>query len=399
MKTAKLLVLTAILLATTHLTAPPKARAVEFTIRIATQSPLTGPQAAQGIAIRNGVDLATRQFQETLNRLGRKLEFVPFDDQNSVAIGIKNAQEILADDSIVVVIGHIDPEVAVRCAEIYNHDSLAFISPAVSDMKFNQRGFLNVNRTIGSNDVEGIVGANYAVQTLKAQQVYILYDQTNAGQDSAIAFRDTILKQGVKILAFGSPPSNFEHTIAAVKAAKPDLVYFSGAYSNTAAFFSQAHAAGVTAQFMTSHDFDTADALKVGGDALNGVIYTTLLAPASTYPDTQQFIDDYKKAFGIDPEPLAAESYAAAYLAIAKIQKSLTDEDSSAVPTRERVATNIRKALNVKTIIGGVAFDANGDRKLANYYIYQVTTTSADKWKENKLLPTIQAASPLTQTK
>ena len=49
-------------------------------IRIASQSPLSGPQSVLGTSIRNAVELAIAQNSEALQAMGFTIEFVPFDD-------------------------------------------------------------------------------------------------------------------------------------------------------------------------------------------------------------------------------------------------------------------------------------------------------------------------------
>ena len=47
-------------------------------IKIATQSPLSGPQSVLGVAIKNGAQLALEQASEEIAALGFTLELAPF---------------------------------------------------------------------------------------------------------------------------------------------------------------------------------------------------------------------------------------------------------------------------------------------------------------------------------
>src|SRR5438034_915684 len=51
------------------------------TIKIATQSPLSGGQAALGEGIKLGTQLAIEKFKGNLEKTGFKVELVPYDDQ------------------------------------------------------------------------------------------------------------------------------------------------------------------------------------------------------------------------------------------------------------------------------------------------------------------------------
>ncbi|NJR43493.1 MAG: hypothetical protein HC767_13370, partial [Akkermansiaceae bacterium] len=42
--------------------------------------------------------------------------------------------------------------------------------------------------------------------------------------------------------------------------------------------------------------------------------YTSVAGPVSVYPQAKQFAEDYKKKFGKNPEPFAAQAYDSDYL-------------------------------------------------------------------------------------
>ena len=88
------------------------------TIKIATQSPLSGGQAALGEGIKLGAQLALEKFKGRIEKRGFKVELVPFDDQAKPDVGVANAKNIIADKDIMVVIGHLNSGVAVPSSEV-----------------------------------------------------------------------------------------------------------------------------------------------------------------------------------------------------------------------------------------------------------------------------------------
>ena len=100
------------------------------TIKIATQSPLSGGQAALGEGIKLGAQLGVEKFKGALEKHGFKVELVPFDDQAKPDVGVANARNIIADKDVMVVIGHLNSGVAIPSSEVYKEASLAMISPA-----------------------------------------------------------------------------------------------------------------------------------------------------------------------------------------------------------------------------------------------------------------------------
>src|SRR5438046_486653 len=83
------------------------------TIKIATQSPLSGGQAALGEGIKLGAQLAVEKFKGPLEKMGFKVEFVPYDDQAKPDVGVSNSKNIIADKDILAIIGHLNSGVAI----------------------------------------------------------------------------------------------------------------------------------------------------------------------------------------------------------------------------------------------------------------------------------------------
>src|SRR6185503_21340483 len=102
----------------------------KVTIKIASQSPLSGELAALGEGIKLGTQLALEQLKGSLEKQGFKVELVPFDDQAKPEVGVANAKNIIADKDVLAVIGHLNSGVAIPSSEVYKETTLAMISPA-----------------------------------------------------------------------------------------------------------------------------------------------------------------------------------------------------------------------------------------------------------------------------
>jgi len=361
------------------------------TIKIATQSPLSGGQAALGEGIKLGAQLALEQLRGNLTKQGFKVELVPFDDQAKPDVGVANAKNIIADKDILVVIGHLNSGVAIPSSEVYKEVDLPMISPANTNEKITDRGYPSVNRVCGRDDVQGPVGAEFAAQTLKVKSVYVVHDKTTYGQGVAEAFKAEAEKKGVKIVAFEGTEekSNFDPIITPIKAKNPDLVYFGGIYDQGGPFFKQAREKGVKAKFLGPDGLDSSDLVKIGGKTLVGLYYTTAAAP-STSPQAKKFGDDFKKKFGKNPEPYASESYVATAIALKAIESTVA---GGKAPTRATVAAAIRK-VKYAGMTGTIEFDDKGDPKKASYYVMQVTSDNPEKWGENKEAKRLAIAAP-----
>jgi len=361
------------------------------TIKIATQSPLSGGQAALGEGIKLGAQLAVEKFKGNLEKMGYKVDLVPFDDQAKPDVGVANAKNIIADKEIMAVIGHLNSGVAIPSSEVYKEVNVVMISPANTNPVVTDRGYPNVNRVCGRDDVQGVVGAEFAHGTLKVKSVYIIHDKTQYGQSIAEFFKADSEKKGVKVLGFEGTEekSNFDPIITPIKAKNPDVIYFGGIYDQAAPFFKQAREKGVKSKFLGPDGMDSSDLTKIAGKAVVGMHYTSAAGPASALPKAKAFVEDFKKKFGKNPEPYAAEAYDAAHIAILAIEQAAKGGKVS----REDVSAAVRK-VKLAGITGDIGFDAKGDRQKAAYFVLSVVSDDPQKWGDNKIVKQLTIPAP-----
>jgi len=375
-----------------------EAQGSKGTIKIATQSPLSGGQAALGEGIKLGAQLAVEKFKGPLEKMGYKVELVPFDDQAKPDVGVANAKNIIADKDILAIIGHLNSGVAIPSSEVYKEVSLAMISPANTNPVVTDRGYPNVNRVCGRDDVQGVVGSEFAHATMKAKTVYIIHDKTPYGQGVAEFFKADAEKKGLKIVGFEGTEekSNFDPIVTPLKAKNPDVIYFGGIYDQAAPFFKQAREKGVKGKFFGPDGMDSSDLTKIAGKAVVGMYYTSAAGPASELPKAKAFVDEFKKKFGKNPEPYAAESYDAATIALKGIEAAAK---GGKMPSREDVATAVRKTTLPNGITGDIGFDEKGDRKKALYFVLQVASDDPANWGTNKIVKQLTIAAPAAPKK
>jgi branched-chain amino acid transport system substrate-binding protein len=108
------------------------------------------------------------------------------------------------------------------------------------------------------------------------------------------------------------------------------------------------------------------------------------------YPAAKQFADEYKKAFGKNPEPFAAQAYDATAMLIKAIEATA---QGGKAPTRDAVSTAIRD-VKYTGLTGAIDFNARGDPKKALYFVLQVASDDPQKWGDNKEVKRLSIAPP-----
>jgi branched-chain amino acid transport system substrate-binding protein len=317
---------------------------------------------------------------------------VPYDDQAKHDVGVSNAKNMNADQDNMLDIGHHNAGVAIPSSEVYKEVNVAMISPANTNPVVTDRGYANVNRVCGRDDVQGVVGSEFAAGPVKAKSVYIVHDKTTYGQGVAEFFKADAEKKGIKVLGFEGTEekSNFDPLLTPIKAKNPDVIYFGGIYDQGAPFFKQAREKGIKSKFMGPDGMDSSDLTKIAGKAVVGMNYTSAAGPASALPKAKAFVDDFKKKFSKNPEPYAAEAYDATTMAI-KAMEDLVKGGKKI--TREDVSAAIRKVKH-SGITGEIAFDSKGDRLKAQYFVLTVVSDNPEKWGDNKIVKQLTIAPP-----
>lgn len=367
------------------------------TIRIASQSPLSGNTEQVGNDIRMGAQLAVDQLSGPLNDMGFNVELIPFDDQGKTDSGVNNAKAIVADPTILCVVGHYNSGVQIPSSEEYHAAGLANVSPANTNPRVTDRGYAEISRLIGRDDMQGAAAAQFA-HDQGIRSAYLLHDETNYGQSAAETFQKQAEKLGIQILDIKGvyDPSKLSTVLPALLASKPELIYFGGMYDLGAEIVKQARDKGFNGMFVSVDGFDTPEAAQIGGEALlggQGSYFSVTNGPIDFYEDAAQFRVDFQATYGTDPGPFAALSYDAAAICLKAIENAARANQSE-FPPRETVAQAIRALQDFPGVTGVINFDANGDRINAPYLFIHVISADPAEWVNNLLVKTYHISPP-----
>jgi branched-chain amino acid transport system substrate-binding protein len=367
------------------------------TIKVASQSPLSGGQSAIGVDIKNGAELALEQLKAPLEAMGFTVQLAPYDDQANPDTGVANSKNIVADPAILCVVGHYNSGVQIPSSENYHSAGLANVSPANTNPKVTDRGYPEVSRIVGRDDVQGVVAAQFAISK-GMNKAYVIHDKTAYGQGIAEFFKREMETKGKQVLGFEGTEekANFDAILAPLIAANPDVVFFGGIYDQASVFFKQAREKGFLGMFLSDDGYDSPEAVNIGGPSLlegGGLFYTTVAGPAKLYPGTAKFQTDFKAKYGSDPKPFAAQGYDSMAICLKAIENAAT-EAGNKMPTREAVTKAVRALKDFPGITGTINFNAKGDLVTAKYFVIQVISADPALWNDNKIDQTLDIAPP-----
>lgn len=322
------------------------------TIKIGAVLPLTGDVATFGQSTKNGIQLAVDETNKKGGILGKKIETVYEDDQNTPSSSANAGQKLINNDNVIALIGSVTSKCSIALGPIANESKIPMITSDSTNPKVTQAGEY-VFRACFIDPFQGTVLAKYATEDLKAKKAAALYDVGNDYcKGLAEFFQDGFTKAGGKMVAsltYNTGDQDFNAQLTKIKDLNPDVILLPDYYNTVGLIAKQARALGIKATFLGGDGWDSPDLFKVGGDAVNGGYFSNHYSPDDTSAKVVEFRKNYEAKYGKTPDALAALAYDGAIIMFSAIQKAGSTDGAK--------IKDALKATNLQVVSGTVTFD------------------------------------------
>jgi branched-chain amino acid transport system substrate-binding protein len=340
------------------------AHAQEMVVRLGHVAPMSGGQAHYGRDNANGAILAVEDLNAkgvTIGGKKVKFELLAEDDAADPKQGTAVAQK-LVDAKVNGVIGHLNSGTTIPASKIYSDAGIPQISPSATNPKYTQQGFKTAFRVVANDGQLGGTLGKYAVDTLKSKQIAVIDDRTAYGQGVADEFIKGAKSKapGIQIVQqyTNDKATDFSAILTAIKAKKPDVVFFGGMDNVAGPMLRQMKQLGINAKFMGGDGICTTDLPKLAGGGLNDSQVICAEAGGVTgakEKDLDQFVTRYKKRFNQDVQLYAPYVYDAVMTMAAAMQKANSAEPAKYLPELAKIKH--------EGVTGTITFDSKGDIK------------------------------------
>ena len=286
--------------------------AAQETIKIGFFAPITGPAAADGASAKQAVELAVKEVNAAGGVMGKKVDLIVYDDRFSPQEAVAIANKLIEKDQVVgVVSGSYSGPTRVT-APIFAKAGIPMVAGYAVHPDVTKSGESNFRQGF-LGEVEGAAAGEYAVKALKAKKAAVIYMDNDFGREISAGFIKRAEKLGASIVEkqiYKFPgEKDFRPFLTRIKEAKPDLIFAAGYYNEAALICRQAKELGITAQILAEEGFDSPKFIELAGKDAEGVIIATNLDRDDPRPVVQNFLKNYKQAYGIDPDMVGASSY------------------------------------------------------------------------------------------
>ncbi|MGL4242304.1 MAG: branched-chain amino acid ABC transporter substrate-binding protein, partial [Beijerinckiaceae bacterium] len=343
----------------TMLTAPALAQ----DLKIGMAGPVTGPNAAFGKQLTDGVNQAVADINAKGGILGRKLVVVTGDDASVPAQGVSVANKMIAD-GVRHIVGPFNSGVMLPSSEVYAENGAMMVTPSATNPKITERGLWNVFRTCGRDDQQGAVAADYISKNFQGKKVAIVHDKTPYGQGLATETQKAMNAKGVKEVMFEGVnvgEKDFSALITRLKAAGVDLVYWGGLHTEGGLIVRQMRDQQVRAPMMSGDGITSDEFATIAGPGSEGTLMTFPPDPRKR-AEAAAVVAAFR-AKNINPESYTLYSYAAVQV-MAQAAETIKDLDP------KKMAAHVRSGATFKTVIGDLKFDSKGDITRPDYVMY-----------------------------
>jgi branched-chain amino acid transport system substrate-binding protein len=333
--------------------------------------PLSGFQANTGQTVAGGVRLMAEQLNRSGGLLGYKVKVVALDDEAdsgvaaSVAAQIKDAVD--RGDKVIGVIGHPNSGQTAAAMDVYKDLAIIVITPTASEVALTQQGYRNFFRVNAANDLQAKTGADYLFNKLGAKKVAVLYNDDPYGVDLGKLVAADLTQLGAQVplsLQVKVEQNRFPSEVAKIKDAGVDAIYYAGYEVECPYLRADLRDAGLDKlTFMASDGCFLAATIDNSDGAAEGM-YVTGFAPSPKTAVDQAWVQGYQAVEYRNPDTYSVNGYSAMQVLAEGVKKAGSLNAA-------QIADAIRK-LDLKTPLGAVQYQDNGDLRAAQIYIFQV---------------------------
>lgn len=285
--------------------------------------PVTGSGAAYGEAVRNGIELAVNEINEAGGINGYQVQFY-FEDDEGDAEKAVNAYNTLKDKGMQMLVGTTTSKPCIAVGAESAADNMFQITPSGSAVQCVEND--NVFRVCFSDPDQGKKSAEYIAEHGLAQKIAIIYDSSSEYSDGIReSFVATAEEKGLEIVASeaftADSNTDFSVQLDKAKEAGAELVFLPIYYQEASIILKQAADKEFSPLFFGCDGMDGILSVKNFDQSLaEGLM---LLTPFTVDEEgSQDFVQAYEEAYGIEPLQFGAGAYDCVYAIKAAAEKA-----------------------------------------------------------------------------
>lgn len=338
-------------------------------VKIGVAQPLSGPLAALGQDLLNGVRLAV----DELNKAGYSVdgkrvtfEVIAQDDRADAAGGRAAAQQLL-EAGVAAVIGHLNSGVSLETAPLYAAKNVPQLIISTNP-KITQLGLPTTFRIVANDALQARAIGAFAAAQLDARAYAVADDGTPYGKglaDGAAAELKKAKKNIALHQSFDDKTVAFKDLAAKLKEAQVGVFICMLNDFQALALLEELNKIGHTRMAVLGGDLvKTADMAK-GMDLVDQIYATSPVLDVTEFTTGRQFVEKYIAAYQKPPAYGGHYTYDAMYVVSEAIRKA-----NSADPAA--ITTALRTINGYAPVTGTMTWDEVGEQRYGAVGVYEL---------------------------
>jgi branched-chain amino acid transport system substrate-binding protein len=340
---------------------------VPDTIRIGVAQPLSGPLAALGQDLLNGVTLAVEELNKagyTVDGKRVKLELVAQDDRSDPAAGKAAAQQ-LVESGVVAVIGHLNSGVSIAAASIYAEKQMAQLAISTNP-KYTQLGFPTTFRLVANDHLQARAIGAFAAAQLTATQYAVVDDGSPYGKGLADGAAEQLREAKREIAvrqSFDDKTVAFAELAVRLKEAKVGAIVCALNDFQAIALLQELQKIGHTQVALLGGDLIKTTEMAKAMGLVDEIYATSPVLEAGEFTAGRQFLEKYQTAFKKPPAYGGHYTYDAMQVLAAAIQQAKTAEPAAITKALQRIN-------GYAPVTGTMTWDDKGEQRYGAVGVY-----------------------------
>lgn len=352
------------------------AMAQDMVVKIGHAAAISGAQASYGKDNENGARLAIDDLNAAGVVIGGKrvkLELMAEDDAAEPKQGTAVAQK-LCDAKVSGVVGHMNSGTTIPAAKIYNECGIPHITPSASNPDLTKPGYKTTFRLLANDNALGAGLAVYAADVLHLKRIAVIDDRSAYGQGIVEVFKKTASSKGIAIVDQSyttDKAADFMAILTAIRAKKPEGVFFGGMDSQAGPMLRQMEQLGLTnVKYFGGDGICSLNLIKqaAGAKTLDNVICAEGGASLDKMPGGKAWRARYDAKYPGEFQVYSPYVYDAVHVLVDAMRRANSSDPKVYLP---KLAD-----ANYQGVTTKVQFESNGELKNPSMTLYT--------YKENK---------------
>ena len=301
---------------------------------------IAGANAGLGIAIKQAVELAIEEHNEA--NAGCQVTYKEFDTGGSPQTALAPTVAAINDPTILGVVGLPFSGESEAVGPALTEAGLVSVTPSATRPDLTTKGWTHFFRGLGNDAVQGPAAARFISDTLGAQNVCVIRDDSAYGQGLATELTNALGDSAACQEEVKTGQREFSAAIGTIEAANPDAIFYAGYYDEGAPFAQQLRDAGVEAALVVPDGVKDPIFVQNAGEASNGVYMTCPCLPGDVFPEFQEA---YRARWNVDPQTYSAEAYDATTILLRGLDQGISDRAALLQHVRNYQGQGLTKAF------------------------------------------------------